>query len=77
MNDNERAKILAEIIELSEMYAPIKDDEIKLMDYADEVGLSRNSARMRLDRLVESGILETRLAKWENKIVRVYRKVGE
>lgn len=79
MNDDERARMLAEIIAMSETYPEIRDDEIRLMDYAesDEVRLSRNSARTRLDKLVEKGILETRLARDGSKIVRVYRKVGE
>lgn len=77
MNNTERSKILSELIELTEIYPEKRDDEVMLMEYADEVHLSRNSARTRLDKLVEKGILETHLARYDNKTVRVYRKVGE
>ncbi len=77
MNNTERSKILSEIVELTEIYPEKHDDEIMLMEYADEVHLSRNSARARLDKLVEKGILETHLARHNNKTVRVYRKAGK
>ena len=77
MDDTERAAILAEIVEMSDPYPEMRSDEIRLQNYADETGLSRNSSRTRLDKLVDAGILETRIARDGSKIVRVYRKVGE
>lgn len=77
MNDNEQSSILAEIVALSEPYAKIRNDEITLQTYAQEVKLSPNAARARLDKLVEEGILQTRLARVENHTMRVYGKAGE
>lgn len=77
MDNKEKYDILEEVVKLSEVYAERREDEVLLMDYADRVKLSRNAARARLDKLVEKGILETRLATWDNKTVRVYRKAGE
>lgn len=69
--------ILDEILELT---APPKmqPNDIALQEYADALGVTRATAKLRLAKLVEQGVLETLIVQCDDgKRRRVYRKVQQ
>jgi len=75
MENEKRQQILAEILSLSTPPAPVEEDEITVLDYAQAAGCSVVAAQRRLDRLVDQGILLCREATRRGRICRAYRKV--
>jgi predicted ArsR family transcriptional regulator len=72
----DRAQILAEIITLSALPLPVREDEITVREYADASGLGPSAAKRRLDQLVDAGQLAVRDATTgQGHPCRAYRKV--
>ena len=68
MNEEEKRKILAEIVEMSQIYPDKEDDEITIQEYMDAAGLSRSQSVVQLDKLVERGKLTTRLVMSDGRV---------
>jgi DNA-binding Lrp family transcriptional regulator len=73
MKDDTKRQILDEIIELTEP-PHLQSGDITLVEYAERVGITRSSAKNRLQKVVDAGRLETLLVRCpDGKYRRVYR----
>jgi len=73
MNPTEKQRLLQELIEMTEM-PELQASDITLQEYAEAVGLTRGSARTRLDKLVAAGGYISLLVRCpDGRVRRVYR----
>lgn len=76
MNNAEKSKILQEMIDLTEP-PHIESGDVTLSEYAERAGITRSSARNRLQKVVDKGLLETKIVKCpDGKHRRIYRLTG-
>ena len=69
--------LLEEIVRYTELPA-MREGDITLADYVERVGVKRDAAATRLQRLVDEGILETEMAKCpDGRNRRVYRRASK
>lgn len=73
MTDDERMAILDELIALGNI-PTIAPDEWTLNDYAHRAGISRERARLQVNRLLEQKIVIRRLVVAEGRRVWAYRR---
>lgn len=59
----EKRAILNEVLELSGIPDPIKDDEFTITEFAEEHDISKSAAGRRLNQMVRDGLLERRRAR--------------
>jgi len=73
----DKEQLLAEIVAYTGLPA-MREGDITLADYVERVGVKRDAAATRLQRLVDEGILETEMAKCsDGRNRRVYRRASQ
>lgn len=78
MNEEEKRRVLAEIVELAEP-PMLRPTDVTLEDYMAATGASYHAARYRLDRLIEEGKCESLLVYCPRRcrMVRAWRRVKD
>ncbi len=66
-------KLLDKLIKIERNNSDIQPGEITIQDYKNKIGLSRSRASMRLNRLVDEGVLTSRIILHCGRRRKVYR----
>lgn len=78
MTDTTREALLADVLRWSGLVEPVRDDELIASDIMARRGVSHQTAKRALDKLVDEGRLTRRAARdSEGRPVTAYKQTGE